>query len=235
MALSNWATIAWNENGEPCPGEIEADGTVIDIYKNWLYVHDEKAWKENSGFGRYTIMEITEGHLRYNRLKIVAKRGKHDEIFVAVEYNGGIGCYAGKAKGIGNEIRKEEKEDKKQLIGIGCYAYEGHDYVGVSEGAKKEFFDWIKESKETWGYSIDIDLGKIKDFKIFNQGDVVLAKEFGIDTPVNTDEPILSKMLKGIKDEYPYGECPDCHEPIPDHITEGGECQNCGHVFVSSQ
>jgi hypothetical protein len=34
-----------------------------------------------------------------------------------------------------------------------------------------------------------------------------------------------------IKDAYIDGECPDCHDPIPDDIVEGGECVNCGHVF----
>ena len=45
MALSNWATLAWDENGEPCDGRLEAEGISIAIYKNWIYVRDEKAWK----------------------------------------------------------------------------------------------------------------------------------------------------------------------------------------------
>jgi hypothetical protein len=34
-----------------------------------------------------------------------------------------------------------------------------------------------------------------------------------------------------IKDAYVDGVCPDCQDPIPDDIVEGGECINCGHVF----
>lgn len=218
MALSNYATIAWDENGEPCSGKIEAEGTVIDIYKDWLYVHDEKAWRENSGFGRYTIMEISEGQLRYNGFKIITKRGSNEELFVVVEYNNSYSSSLG----------KEEEEERKQLFGIACYAYDGDDYVGVSEKTKKEFFDWIKDTKEDWLYHIDVCLEKIKDFNTINQGDAYLAKEMGIETPINTHEPILSKILKS---EYPYGECPDCHEPIPDNIVDGEECPNCGHVF----
>ena len=36
-----------------------------------------------------------------------------------------------------------------------------------------------------------------------------------------------------IKDDYDNGECPDCYEDIPDDMVEGGECENCGHVFYS--
>ena len=34
-----------------------------------------------------------------------------------------------------------------------------------------------------------------------------------------------------IKDNYPEGECPDCGDPIPTDVVDGGECENCGHVF----
>lgn len=222
MALSNWATLAWDENGKPCKGRIEvervfeAEGIVVEIYKNWLYVRDEKSWREGSGYMKPIVMTISQGQLEYYRLKIIARRGSNDELFVVIEYN------------------NKDSTEKKQLIGIACYGYDGDDYVGVTEDSKKEFFDWIKNSREDWWPSIDIDIEKIKDFKVFNQGDIYLAKELGINTPVNTDEPILSKALKCIKDRYPYGECPDCHKPIPDHITEGCECSSCGHVFYSS-
>ena len=36
---------------------------------------------------------------------------------------------------------------------------------------------------------------------------------------------------KDIKDTYPDGKCPDCFDPIPDHITDGDKCPNCGHIF----
>ena len=34
-----------------------------------------------------------------------------------------------------------------------------------------------------------------------------------------------------IKDCYTDQECPDCGDPIPDDMVDGGECKNCGHVF----
>lgn len=30
---------------------------------------------------------------------------------------------------------------------------------------------------------------------------------------------------------YDNGECPDCGEPIPDHLHDGDACLNCGHVL----
>ena len=36
---------------------------------------------------------------------------------------------------------------------------------------------------------------------------------------------------ENIIDAYVDGLCPDCQNPIPDDIVEGGECENCGHVF----
>jgi hypothetical protein len=36
-----------------------------------------------------------------------------------------------------------------------------------------------------------------------------------------------------IKNDYDYGECPDCGEDIPDCMVSGEECANCGHVFYS--
>ena len=29
------------------------------------------------------------------------------------------------------------------------------------------------------------------------------------------------------------GECPDCGDTIPPTMVDGGECENCGHVFYA--
>jgi hypothetical protein len=34
-----------------------------------------------------------------------------------------------------------------------------------------------------------------------------------------------------IKDSYENGECPDCGKDIPDDVSGGDGCSNCGHVF----
>lgn len=45
------------------------------------------------------------------------------------------------------------------------------------------------------------------------------------------EEPVLSEVTENIKDLYPGGKCPDCYESIPDNVTDGDKCSNCGHVF----
>lgn len=43
---------------------------------------------------------------------------------------------------------------------------------------------------------------------------------------------IRIRFGKAIKDNYHYGECPDCGDDIPEDMVDGGECDNCGHVFL---
>jgi hypothetical protein len=47
MEENNWERIAWDENGKPCECKIEAEGIIIDVDMDRLYVHDEKAWMED--------------------------------------------------------------------------------------------------------------------------------------------------------------------------------------------
>jgi hypothetical protein len=168
MEKSNWITITWDENGKPCEGKIEAEGIVIGVYESRLYVQDEKAWKENSGYGRYTIMDISEGQLRYNRFKIIVARVSNDGLFFVVEYNS-------------NTLTRSEVI-RKQLIGISCCIPDGVDRDEAIEDVKAEFFYWFKESKEDFWYKINLDLEKIRDFEILYQEDELLEKDLAAKT-----------------------------------------------------
>lgn len=60
---------------------------------------------------------------------------------------------------------------------------------------------------------------------IFNRGTVCIKSR----------EDII-KLMEGtnrmtIVDFYLNKECPDCGEPIPDDMVDGGSCEICGHVF----
>lgn len=167
MEDSNWITIAWDENGKTCEGKIEAEGTTIEVHENRLYVQDEKAWTENSGYGRYTIMDISEGQLRYKRFKIIVARciGIGNELFFTVEYNG--------------NILTQNGDIKKQLIGVSCLINSGEDSAEVIEDAKAGFFYWLNDSERDLFYNINVDLKKIKDFEILYQEEELLAKECG--------------------------------------------------------
>jgi hypothetical protein len=164
MEEGNWINVAWDENGKSCEGKIEAEGIVIDVYMGRLYVHDEKAWSENSGYGRYTIMDISEGQLRYKLFKIIVERGINNELFFAVEYNG--------------NILTKNGDIKKQLIGISYRVNSGEDNAEVIEDAKAGFFYWLNETVLDWSYNIDIDLKNIKDFDILFQEEKLFAKEW---------------------------------------------------------
>lgn len=51
MALSSYATMAFTHEGKPNNGAyISPCGVNVEVYKNWIYIYDEKAWQENGGF-----------------------------------------------------------------------------------------------------------------------------------------------------------------------------------------
>src|SRR5271154_4408257 len=83
MALSNWDTLAVDEKGEPCSGSFVSPlGIEIEIYKNWLYVRDAKAWVESDHcFTNDTIMQIENGKLRYKDVEITAIRGPKNGVY----------------------------------------------------------------------------------------------------------------------------------------------------------
>jgi hypothetical protein len=42
-------------------------------------------------------------------------------------------------------------------------------------------------------------------------------------------------MTKYVRDDYEYGECPDCRKAIPHTAVEGDQCSECGCVFFAKQ
>lgn len=123
MALSNWDDWSVDDKGKSCSGEFTSNaGVRIAVYKNWLYVYDEKAWEENSGFAKPVIMNIDEGHLQYKDVHIVAIRGPQEGVFAAV--------WSG----------YEHLDNFKGMIGCGVYGYNGSEWVGV----KQETLRWFE-------------------------------------------------------------------------------------------
>ena len=58
----------------------------------------------------------------------------------------------------------------------------------------------------------------------------VMIAEFSLEDKDNS-EKVAENVGNSIKDNYPYGICPDCKEPIPDNAVSGQKCGNCGHIF----
>jgi len=116
MALSNWDTLAFDEDAKPTNGTIEGfvDGTACEIYKNWLYVRDEKSWKEGRSYCEPTIAEVRSGDLCLAGFEIEAVRGPQEAIFVKVT---------------STRYKEQQKDqpyqppDVRCMAGIGCYGY----------------------------------------------------------------------------------------------------------------
>ena len=107
MALSNWDTLAFNTDGQPCDGTLRGfDGASAAIYKNWLYVRDPKMWVPGRSFVEPTIAQVTSGNVMISEFDIIAKRHEMQEaIFVLAE------CH------------RSEPHQRAWMAGIGCYGF----------------------------------------------------------------------------------------------------------------
>lgn len=87
MALSNWDTLAFDENAEPSNGVIESafGGASAEIYKNWLDVRCKASWQPGKQFSGGIIARIEHGSVGLLDFDVVAIRGPQDSIIVCVE------------------------------------------------------------------------------------------------------------------------------------------------------
>lgn len=121
MAGSNWDTFALDANGEPTGGVAQsAEGVGIEIYKNWLYIHDplvtglftdDDHKVEHFHYVGDVVMEISEGRIKYGGWQINAWRGPKDGIYVVAYHqrlNKGTHVYG----------------DRQILVGCGLYGWE---------------------------------------------------------------------------------------------------------------
>lgn len=181
MALSNWDTLAVDENGAATKGVLESPmGVVVEFYKNWIYVSDKKAWREGGGFCKPVVAQVNAGHLDYQDVHIVAKRGPQNGIYAAVW----VGW-----------------KDIKAMVGIGCYGYDDDsEWVGVQPESIQFLEDMIKSEDEN--HYVDDKLRSIKFDKAlrFNQGDAYFAKHVDHAPPATVpgaaQEPVLTQLLK---------------------------------------
>jgi hypothetical protein len=123
MSMSNYALLALDEQGKPSDGKVTSPrGVTAEIYKNWLYVGDKKAWREGGAFIKPTVMQVTSGELVYCDLYILALRGPQFGVYVVAYYR--------------------DKDDVRGMVGCGVEGYEYKktprtphptDWVGVTE------------------------------------------------------------------------------------------------------
>lgn len=180
MALSNWAICAWDEKGRMSNGSFQFGKVTIELYKNWAYLRDEKAWTKKSGYTKPTISTIEVADIDYKGITIYAKRGLLNSIYLIVNYH-----YWGKPD--------------KTLYGIGSYAY---DYKGSHVGIRKSVFNsfvkWIKELNKKESVAVV----EPKNPMWFNQGDYFLGSDlnkFSYSIGKIGDKSVLEKAISRIK------------------------------------
>jgi hypothetical protein len=159
MALSDWDTMAVDAEGRPTSGLfVSRLGVEVEIYKNWLYIRDPKAWHEGGPFVEPTVAQVSSGSLTYKDVRIEAKRGPKRGIYCVVtskryDYAPLKGCkHCGAKSARGKDKARYHAPACPMvfaaMLGIGCYAYEGMKFVGVTKTEVRFLRDWIHESRE---------------------------------------------------------------------------------------
>lgn len=180
MALSNWDLMAVDGEGKSTNGVFAASsGVNVEIYKNWLYVSDEKAWQENCRYVKPVVMEIQEGMLFYKDISIVAFRGPQDGVFCVVWNN----FYPEKKEG----ENKEPEAILTAMVGCGVYGYdERGEWIGVTKETLEFFVYTLKTGRgfENYVDDLPVELRNINfDNSVrFNQGNVYFAEAFSNDS-----------------------------------------------------
>jgi hypothetical protein len=187
MALSNWDTCAFDRNGNPSIGRIAKyfrDGAYasVEIYKNWIYVHDTKMWAVGRCYVEPTIAEIHKGNISISSFNIFAARGSQQSIL----------CYV--CTGYKSDA------DFNCMCGLGCYGFDGEVWTGVLQKTVFELIKFLEElerSEETWMIDKEyIDLIRKAIPVRFNQGDAYFVGEDNSMTDIGKSEkPILMKLF----------------------------------------
>jgi len=170
MALSNWDTIAFNNDGESCNSIFKnSKGSVLEIYKNWIYIHNEKMWVKDGSYRKPVIAQINDGDIQIAGFDITAIRGSQYGIFVfasALEnvakdefkyrYFGGIGCsgYRDTVKEVLSSLGRSPDISDKWVSGSGCDGVRDERYILNLETEEKIVY-WDCEKQGPYDYDKD--------------------------------------------------------------------------------
>jgi len=115
VSLSSYELLAVDESGKSASGTLTTPhGITAEVYKNWVYVGDPKAWRKDGSFEKPVVMQVWSGHLVYGDLHLLVVRGPQYGAYVVAYY-----------RGRGGEVRG--------MVACGVYAYAGSRYVGLKE------------------------------------------------------------------------------------------------------
>jgi len=186
MALSNWDTLAVDHNNNFINGAIKSKmGVIVEIYKNWLYISDNVAW-QNGSYAKPVVSEIHYGSLIYKDVFIYAKRGPQQGVYCIVH----------------TPIYINKNEKPNLMVGIGCYGYDGDNWVGVRHESVDFLTEMLSSNLEDLPleYKNIIENLDLRAALRFNQGDNYFANNLGFNSPSSkvgtAKEPVLTKIIK---------------------------------------
>jgi len=217
MAVSNWDTLALNEKGEPIRGSyVSPAGVEVTIYKNCVYVRDERAWTSDIGWAEPTVMQIREGDVAYKDVSIRAVRGPQAGVYVAAFH----------------VDWEPEKRVVSGMIGVGAAAYLNNgEYAGVqpecveflrdgllfkshreqrdlwgSNRAKKFVSDMTDEERKLWPNIVVIDDDTIEydvyDFEIPDEiREIDMSKALRVNQGDLYFSPVMTQAINSMKEE----------------------------------
>jgi hypothetical protein len=138
MAISDYAVVAFDENGNTCEGIIHGfSGSYAELYKNWLYVGHKKA-KNMGGFSNNTVAHVSNGNVDIFDLSIYSSRCKlQSAIFVFIISR--------------NYPNKKDYSivEERILTGIACNGYDSD----IKLARLKEYFGISKNKSASCGWT----------------------------------------------------------------------------------
>ena len=214
MALSDYDILAFDENGQSTRGVFESPaGVIVEFYKDFLYVGDERAWREGSSYLHPTVMKIEQGELNYMDVRVRAIRGPQDGVYAVVSS--------------GTTYTYEGSKPFRCMIGVGCNGY--RHYFADGTRTEPEIIHWSSDDpvqrdeqgrkiETRWEGVSDDALACLRDMIAdddelpealrhtdmstlvrFNQGDAYIADHVGAPVPATTpgesEQPILIQAL----------------------------------------
>jgi hypothetical protein len=235
MALSNYDCLAFDTEGFPCDGYMKIPhGTTVEIYKNWLYVGNEKMWVEGGSFVSPVIAQVSSGHINIARLDISSER--HDE-------QNSIFCYIESNEYFYNEGKKFAGSKKHVMCGIGCSGYlnthvwmKKHHPEVMSKMLRhhnlteEEFFNgdvWEYSSgNDDWGWEYFVD-GEDSKNQIMIR---ISMKELGKSLDQKIPKPDIRDLWVGVLQETLDAFIKWLKDVAPKEYFEKIDFENCRRV-----
>lgn len=86
MAIGNHALLSLDTNGQTTDGSLLGEsGIRAAVYKNWVYLYDEVAHREEIPYTGETVGEVEEGTMQYGDIEIYAEQGPQNGVYAVFQ------------------------------------------------------------------------------------------------------------------------------------------------------